>query len=121
MRSRPPAASSARLWYCARSHRRARFKAERRGGIVFGIDYIIAAVMAASLGVRMAKLREAYDQIAKRLDDVHGDVQQLRGEVHTEPQQLRTELQTGMRSQFWQFAALVLPLWLAAAALLLRH
>lgn len=69
----------------------------------------------------MAKLREAYDQIAKRLDDVHGDVQQLRGEIHTEIQQLRTELQTGMRSQFWQFAALVLPLWLAAAALLFRH
>lgn len=77
--------------------------------------------MAASLDVRMAKLREAYDQITKRLDDVHGDVQQLRGEIHTEIQQLRTELQTGMRSQFWQFAALVLPLWLAAAALFLRH
>jgi glycerol-3-phosphate cytidylyltransferase-like family protein len=97
------------------------FKSERRGGIVFGIDYIIAAVMAASLDVRIAKLREAYDQIVKSLDDVHGDVQQLRGEVHTELQQLRAELQTGMRSQFWQFAALVLPLWMAAAALLFRH
>ena len=69
----------------------------------------------------MAKLEEVYDQITERLDDVHGDVQQLRGEVRAELQQLRTELQTGMRSQFWQFAALVLPLWLAAAALLFRH
>jgi len=69
----------------------------------------------------MAKLEEAYDQITERLDDVHGDVSQLRGEVRAELQQLRTELQTGMRTQFWQFAALVLPLWLAAAALLFRH
>ena len=69
----------------------------------------------------MAKLEEAYDQMATRLDNVHRDVQQLRGEIHTELQQLRTELQTGMRSQFWQFAALVLPLWLTAAALLIRH
>jgi len=76
---------------------------------------------AATLDARMAKLEEAYDQITERLDDVHGDVQQLRGEVRAELQQLRTELQTGMRSQFWQFAALVLPLWLAAAALLFRH
>lgn len=81
---------------------------------------IMAAVMSA-LDVRMAKLKEAYDQIAKRLDDVHGDVQQLRGEIHTELQQLRTELQTEMRNQFWQFAALVLPLWLAAAALFFRR
>jgi len=58
----------------------------------------------------MAKLEEAYVQVSKRLDDVHGDVQQL-----------RAELQIGLRSQFWQFAALVLPLWLAAAALLYRH
>ncbi len=77
--------------------------------------------MAATLDVRMAKLEEAYDQITKRLNDVHGDVQQLRGEVHTELQQLHTELRTGMRSQYWQFAALVLPLWLAAAAQLFRH
>ncbi len=60
--------------------------------------------------VRMARLEGAYNQIAKRLDDLHGDVQQL-----------RTELHIGLRSQFWQFAALVLPLWLAAAALLFRH
>jgi len=65
---------------------------------------------ADTLGVRMAKLEEAYAQVSKRLDDVHADVQQL-----------HTELQTGLRSQFWQFAALVLPLWLAAAALLYRH
>ncbi len=60
--------------------------------------------------VRMARLEGAYDQITKRLDDLHTDVQQL-----------RTELHTGLRNQFWQFAALVLPLWLAAAALLFRH
>jgi hypothetical protein len=76
---------------------------------------------AATLNARMVKLEEAYDQITERLDDVHGDLQHLRGEIHTEIQQLRTERQTGMRSHFWQFAALVLPLWLAAAALLLRH
>jgi hypothetical protein len=63
-----------------------------------------------TLDVRMAKLEEAYAQVSKRLDDVHEDVQQL-----------RTELQTGLRSQFWQFAALVLPLWLAAAALFFKH
>jgi len=63
-----------------------------------------------TLDVRMAKLEEAYAHVSKRLDDVHGDVQQL-----------RAELQTGLRSQFWQFAALVLPLWLAAVALLFRH
>ena len=63
-----------------------------------------------TLDVRMAKLEEAYAQVSKRLDDVHEDVQQL-----------RTELQTGLRSQFWQFAALVLPLWLAAAALLFKQ
>jgi len=63
-----------------------------------------------TLDVRMAKLEEAYAQVSKRLDDVHGDIQQL-----------RTELQTGLRGQFWQFAALVLPLWLAAVALLFRH
>ncbi len=72
---------------------------------------------ADALDVRMARLEGAYDQIAKRLDDLHGDFQQLRGEIRTELQQLRTD----RRSQFWQFAALVLPLWLAAAALLLRH
>ena len=76
---------------------------------------------ADTLDVRMAKLEEAYEQLTKRLDDVHGGLQQLRGEVHTELQQLRTELHTGLRSQFWQFAALVLPLWLAAAALFFRH
>ena len=76
---------------------------------------------ADTLDVRTAKLEEAYDQITRRLDDVYGGVQQLRGEIHAELQQLRTELQTGLRSQFWQFAALVLPLWLAAAALLFRH
>jgi len=65
---------------------------------------------AETLDVRMAKLEEAYAQVSKRLDDVHEDVQQL-----------RTELQTGLRSQFWQFAALVLPLWLAAAALLFKQ
>lgn len=95
-----------------------------------------------ALDIRMARLEGAYDQITKRLDDLHADIQQLRsefqqfrGEIRTELQQLRTELQqfrtelqqlrtdftTGIRSQFWQFAALMLPLWLAAAALLLRH
>ncbi len=83
---------------------------------------------ADTLDVRMARLEGAYDQNTKRLDDLHGDIQQLRGEIHTESQQMRTEFQqlraelhTGLRSQFWQFAALVLPLWLAAAALLFRH
>ena len=87
-----------------------------------GLPRIMGVVMAAhTLDVRIAKLEEAYDQITRRLDDVHGGVQQLRSEIHTELQQLRTELHTGLRSQFWQFAALVLPLWLAAAALLFRH
>ncbi len=67
-------------------------------------------VGADTLDVRMAKLEGAYDQITRRLDDLHDDVQQL-----------RTELHTGLRSRFWQFAALVLPLWLAAAALLFRR
>ncbi len=71
--------------------------------------------------VRMARLEGAYDQITRRLDDLHADVQQLRGEIRTELQQLRTELHIGLRSQFWQSATLVLPLWLAAAALLFRH
>ncbi len=87
---------------------------------------------ADTLDVRMARLEGAYNQIAKHLDDLHGDIQQLRGEfqqfrgeIRTEIQGVRTELQselhTGLRSQFWQFAGLVLPLWLAAAALLFRH
>jgi hypothetical protein len=35
---------------------------------------------ADTLDVRMARLEEAYNQNSKRLNDVYGDVQQLRGE-----------------------------------------
>jgi hypothetical protein len=83
---------------------------ERGDGLGNADPVIIATEMTAvTLDVCMAKLEDASDQMAKRLDNVHGDVQELRGEIHTELQKLRTELQTGMRSQFWQFAALVLP------------
>ena len=81
-----------------------------------------------ALDIRMARLEGAYDQITKRLDDLHGNVGQLRAETQAGLQQLRAEVHTGLqqlridlRGQFWQFAALVLPLWLAAAALLFRH
>ncbi len=67
--------------------------------------------MAADLlEVRMARLEGAYDQITKRLDTLHANIQQLRMELHT-----------SLRSQFWQVVALILPLWPAAAALLFRH
>jgi len=54
---------------------------------------------ADTLEIRMAKLEEAYEQVSKRLDDLHGSLQQLRGEVHTDLQQLRMELHTGLRSR----------------------
>ncbi len=69
---------------------------------------------ADTLDVRMARLEGAYEQITKRLDDLHLELHHFRAEI-------RTELHTGLRTQFWQFAGLVLPLWLAAAALLFRH
>jgi len=72
---------------------------------------------ADTLDARMARLEGAYEQITKRLDDLQGSVQQFRSEVRSEFQQLRVEL----RSQFRHFAALVLPLWLATAALFFRH
>ena len=65
---------------------------------------------ADTLDVRMARLEGAYEQITKRLDDLHAELHQFRAEV-----------QTALRTQFWQFAALVLPLWLAAAALLIKR
>jgi len=97
---------------------------------------------ADTLDARMARLEGAYEQITKRLDDLQGSVHEFRGEVHAEFRQFRGEvraefqqfrgefqqfrgefqqLRIEFRSQFWHFAALVLPLWLATAALLFRH
>jgi len=72
---------------------------------------------ADTLEVRMARLEGACEQITKRLADLHAELHQFRAEVRSELQELRA----GLRTQFWQFAGLVLPLWLATAALLFRH
>ncbi len=77
--------------------------------------------MADVLDVRMARLEGAYDQISKRLDDLHGDLNSRRARSALSSSWCVSKLHTGLRSQFWQFAALVVPLWLATAALLFRH